>query len=202
MLVAVIGIFLFRQVVADGFQSLANSTFSAVDDGTNEGTVRPTAKTVSGAPGSKVAWKDLGVQGREFVAHATPAATMDEFSGDGDGPPPMDPIRVYVGLNSADYSEQRAALAVEELERTGAFDREVLVVATSTGTGWIDPDASEALELMYRGDSAIVSMQYSFLPSWISTLRRPATRRRRRAATSTTPCTPGGRSCPPTTGPS
>ena len=170
VLVAVIGIVLFRQVVSDGFQSLANSTFSAVDDGTNEGTVRPTATTVSGAPGSKVAWKDLGVQGREFVAHATPASTMDEFSGDGDGPPPMDPIRVYVGLNSADYSEQRAALAVEELDRTGAFDRQVLVVATSTGTGWIDPDASEALELMYRGDSAIVSMQYSFLPSWISTL--------------------------------
>jgi uncharacterized membrane protein len=42
------------------------------------------------------------------------------------------------------------------------------VVATSTGTGWIDPDASRALELMHGGDTAIVSMQYSFLPSWIS----------------------------------
>lgn len=170
IVVALIGLFLFRHVVSNGFQSLANSTFSAVDDGTNEGTVRPTSKLVSGAPGSKVAWKDLGVQGREFVAHATSTQKMDQVPGAGKQPAPVEPIRVYVGLKSADTSSARAQLAVEELERTGAFDRQILVVATSTGTGWIDPDASEALELMYRGDSAIVSMQYSFLPSWISTL--------------------------------
>ena len=41
-------------------------------------------------------------------------------------------------------------------------------MATSIGTGWIDPDASRALELMHGGNTAIVSMQCSFLPSWIS----------------------------------
>ena len=61
-------------------------------------------------------------------------------------------------------------IAVEPLRIAYRSTREVLVVATSTGTGWIDPDASEALEMMYQGDSAIVSMQYSYLPSWISTL--------------------------------
>jgi uncharacterized membrane protein len=45
-----------------------------------------------------------------------------------------------------------------------------LVVATATGTGWIDPDASRALEVVHRGDTAIVSMQYSYLPSWISSI--------------------------------
>jgi len=59
---------------------------------------------------------------------------------------------------------------VAELERTGGFDRSVLVVATSTGTGWIDPDAAEALEMLHHGDTAIASIQYSFLPSWISFL--------------------------------
>jgi uncharacterized membrane protein len=59
---------------------------------------------------------------------------------------------------------------VRELERTGAFTREVLVVYTATGTGWINPRASAAIEYLYRGDTAQVSMQYSYLPSWMSFL--------------------------------
>ncbi len=55
-----------------------------------------------------------------------------------------------------------------ELERAGAFDRSVLVVVTTTGTGWINAAAAESLELMYRGDTAIVATQYSYLPSWLS----------------------------------
>ncbi len=59
---------------------------------------------------------------------------------------------------------------MRELERTGAFDRTVLAVMTSTGTGWIDPQTADALEFLHNGDTAEVSMQYSFLPSWISFL--------------------------------
>ena len=47
----------------------------------------------------------------------------------------MEPIRVYVGLESADGTRDRVALAMAELERTNAFDRSVLVVNTTTGTG-------------------------------------------------------------------
>ena len=46
----------------------------------------------------------------------------------------------------------------------------VVAVATTTGTGWINEAEASALEYMYNGDSAIVSMQYSFLPSWLSFL--------------------------------
>ena len=80
------------------------------------------------------------------------------------------PIRVYVGLDAAASAEQRAALAVQELERTGAFERDVLGIFTATGTGWIDPKVADALEYLHRGDTAEVSMQYSFLPSWLSFL--------------------------------
>ena len=62
------------------------------------------------------------------------------------------------------------AVLLSELERTGAFDREVLVIAPTTGTGWINPIAAESVEMMYNGDTAIVGSQYSFLPSWISFL--------------------------------
>ena len=43
-------------------------------------------------------------------------------------------------------------------------------MATTTGTGWINEAEASALEYMYNGDTAIVSMQYSFLPSWLSFL--------------------------------
>ena len=74
------------------------------------------------------------------------------------------------GLDSADTAQGRAELAVRELERTGAFDREVLVVAAATGTGWLEPAAVNSVEYLHGGDTAIASIQYSFLPSWISFL--------------------------------
>jgi uncharacterized membrane protein len=62
------------------------------------------------------------------------------------------------------------AVLGSELERTGAFDRKVLVIIPTTGTGWVDPIAARAIETMYNGDTALVGVQYSYLPSWISFL--------------------------------
>ena len=82
----------------------------------------------------------------------------------------MDPIRVYVGLESSSDPEKRADLAVQELVKMGAFNRKVLAVGTTTGTGWIDENAADPLEYMFNGDTAIVATQYSYLPSWLSFL--------------------------------
>jgi uncharacterized membrane protein len=67
-------------------------------------------------------------------------------------------------------TEERARLAVDDLERAGGFDRAHLLVTTTTGTGWLDPGSMAAFEYVAGGDSAIVGLQYSFLPSWISYL--------------------------------
>jgi uncharacterized membrane protein len=167
VLVIVLTVFALRDVALDRFTQWADASFSVVDEGTNEGTVQPTASTVSGSPDSLADWDDLGVQGRDFVAQATSAEDLEAFA---EGEAPSEPVRVYAGLRSADDARARAALVVEELERTGGFDREVLVVVTSTGTGWVDPDAARSLELMHGGDTAIASMQYSYLPSWIASI--------------------------------
>jgi uncharacterized membrane protein len=82
----------------------------------------------------------------------------------------VEPIRVYVGLDSEPTLRGRADLLLQELQRTGAFDRKVLVVATTTGTGFLDPAAVDSVEYMHNGDTAISGVQYSFLPSWISLL--------------------------------
>jgi uncharacterized membrane protein len=170
ILVLLVSGYLVRDVAFDAFTSWADRTFSLVDEGTNEGTEQPTVATASGSPDSLVDWDDLGVQGRDFVAQSTTEADLQAFA-EASGGDPRDvvaPVRAYAGLRSADEVDERAELAVADLERAGGFDREILVVATSTGTGWIDPDAARAIELMHGGDTAIVSMQYSFLPSWIS----------------------------------
>jgi uncharacterized membrane protein len=72
---------------------------------------------------------------------------------------------VYVGLNSADSAEDRARLALEELMRAGGFERSVLLLATPTGTGWVDPAAQDTVEYLHRGDIASVAVQYSYLNS-------------------------------------
>ncbi|PQM44711.1 hypothetical protein C1Y40_05128 [Mycobacterium talmoniae] len=86
------------------------------------------------------------------------------------GQPAKEPIRVYAGLHSAATDADRMELLVNELDRTGAFHRKLLVLVPTTGTGWINPVAARSLEMLYNGDTATVGVQYSYLPSWISFL--------------------------------
>lgn len=156
--------------VMDRFAMWADTNFGALDTGTADGIEQPTSELVSGGPGSLVHFDDLGFQGRTFVGETPTVDDIREFD---DSVEPMQPIRAYVGLESAGTVEERVQLAVDELRRTGAFDRQVLVVATPTGTGWINPNAARTLEYMYHGDTAIVGVQYSFLPSWVASVVGP-----------------------------
>jgi len=153
-------------VVLDGFFTVTDNSFKAINDET-EPDVSPTEDPLrSGGPGSLVSWASLGKQGRNFVAGGPSVEQLRGFGGVG----AERSIRVYAGLDSAPTSRERAALAVAELQRTGGFDRKVLLVITTTGTGWVDQDGVDPLEYMYNGDSAMVGMQYSYLPSWLSFL--------------------------------
>jgi uncharacterized membrane protein len=166
-LVAVIAYILSVDVVERQLISFVDARFGAADTGTAAGVVAPSQPEYSGSPDSLVPWETLGLEGRNFVAGAPRAVEIDAFSGSGTA---RTPIRVYAGLDSAATLEQRAALVVLELDRTDAADRAAVVVVTTTGTGWVDPDAAAAVEYMYDGDTAIAAMQYSFLPSWIQFL--------------------------------
>ncbi|WP_396926145.1 alpha/beta hydrolase [Mycolicibacterium sp.] len=153
-------------VVIRGGMSFLNSTFASVNDEMDPDNPAPATPLRSGGPGSLVAWDTIGHQGRTFVAGGPTVEQLTKFN----GAPAVEPIRAYAGKNSADSIKAVAALAARELERTGGFKRKVIAVATTTGTGWINEAEASALEYMYNGDTAIVSMQYSFLPSWLSFL--------------------------------
>ncbi|WP_233808009.1 alpha/beta-hydrolase family protein [Paraburkholderia sp. HP33-1] len=163
LLIVVIGMALGRGVALPALTRFSNFVHAQRNEDTTEGTVAPESSAVSGSSGSFVAWDTLGRMGRDFVATVTTRRQLAMFHGTDAGL--VDPVRVYVGVRSADSLEQRAQLAVRELERAGGFDRKVLVVWVPTGTGWIVPNGSASLEQLYRGDTAIVAIQYSFLPS-------------------------------------
>ncbi|MGI9667219.1 MAG: alpha/beta-hydrolase family protein, partial [Acidimicrobiia bacterium] len=171
VLLIVLGTYAF--IASSGLAQFANARFAASDEATEAGVTQPTDSTSSGSPESLTEWDDLGYQGRTFAGTATSVDDLNSFNAN---PAEVEtPIRVYAGLESADTAEARAQLVVDELIRTGAADREVLVVVATTGTGWVDPVAAAAIEYMYNGDTAIAAMQYSFLPSWISFILDTAT---------------------------
>ncbi len=156
-------------VLLRAFFSAADELFAVRDALMEPEHPAPTDPLGTGSPESLVDWEALGRTGRKFVASGPTADQISAFT----GRPAMKPLRIYTGLNSAETMEARAELALQEMIRVGAFDRSVLVVAVPTGTGWMDPAASDTLEYLHDGDTATVAVQYSYLTSWISLLVEP-----------------------------
>ena len=171
VVVSVLLLFLVNGVLWTGALHLVNNAYSAANATIDPTLQRPTQAERSGSPASNETWESLGAAGREFVAGGPTLDQLRAFAAAGSAVDPATvevPVRVYAGLNPDGDLDATAANVVAELDRTHAWDRSILVVATTTGTGWIDPGISYSLELMHGGDSAIAAMQYSYLPSWIS----------------------------------
>lgn len=134
---------------------------------TAKGIVQPQVSERSGSPQSRSSWRAVGGQGRVFLGRGPSRADIEVVTGCS----AMEPIRVYAGMPEEGQSLQNTAdLVVEELHRTGAFDRAVILIATSTGSGWVDEWQVQPLEYLTRGNCATASMQYSFVPSSINFL--------------------------------
>ncbi len=155
-------------VGAWGLQAV-DAMFLEVDQLVDEDLPPPSDPAATGSRASLVSWGRLGRQGRHFVATGPTKDAIEAF-GHGEA---KRPIRVYVGLGGAATPRERAALAVAEMKRVGAFDRSVLVIATPTGTGWVDEAAVDTLEYLHGGDTAVVAQQYSYLTSYVSIFVEP-----------------------------
>lgn len=149
--------------------AVMDSAYAAIDATIQADLSPPEDPFKTGSTASLVDWQGIGHEGRNTVAAWPTAADIAALS----GAESKEPLRVYVGLNSADDPEARAEMALAELIRVGAFDRSLLVIVTPTGTGWVDQAGLAPLEILHRGDVASVSVQYSYLPSWLSLLVAP-----------------------------
>ena len=123
----------------------------------------------SGSAASRVKWDELGRMGRSYVSSGPDAQQISNFT----GRPAQNPLRVYVGLRSAETAKERAKLALQEMIRVGAFDRSLLLVTIPTGTGWVDEMGIDPVEYLHDGDITSVAVQYSYLASWLSLLVEP-----------------------------
>lgn len=131
---------------------------------------KPDSSFVSGSKTSLVSWRTLSVQGRRYVSGATTAADIKQVMGTRTA---QEPIRVFVGLDSAPSEQARVDKAIEELERTGAFQRQTIMLISPTGTGYVNYVAVESAEYMSHGNIASVALQYSKRPSPMSLDRVP-----------------------------
>jgi uncharacterized membrane protein len=165
-LLVVLTIAVLNGVVLKFAMRTMNNTFATTNNEMNPDSAPPKTPLRSGGPESLVSWESLGHQGRVFIEGGPKVDDLTKFN----GAAAAEPIRAYAGLNSADGITATAELAARELQRTGGLRRAVVAVATTTGTGWINEAEASALEYMYNGNTAIVTMQYSFLPSWLSFL--------------------------------
>jgi uncharacterized membrane protein len=127
--------------------------------------IAPPNPLLSGSYDSLVPFPTLSRAGRRFVWST---CTTDDIAATMGEPERATPIRAYVGLESAPTEQERVDLTIRELERTGAFDRSWLMVASPTGTGYVNYAAASIMEFLTRGDCATVAMQYSARPSPLS----------------------------------
>lgn len=160
---------LVKEVFIEVLRLFITNTFIKKNASTKDGDIQPQVSERSGSPDSTQPWESLGYHGRIFVSQSPSRAEIEEFT----GRPAKEPIRAYAGISSQTTQVRNvdfdalAASVVAELERTGAQDRKILVVVTTTGTGWVVEHSVAALEYLYGGDTAIAAMQYSVDPSWV-----------------------------------
>lgn len=126
----------------------------------------PASPLMSGSADSLSRFAEIGLQGRRYVTDVVTPGMIEDVLGE---PARAEPSRVYVGFNSIPlYGTGRAELALDELERTNAFDRPYLLLISPTGTGWVDQTVVEAAEFLARGDMATCSVQYGRFPSFLA----------------------------------
>jgi uncharacterized membrane protein len=125
----------------------------------------PSLETVSGGPGSVVDFASVGREGARFLGSSVPADIVREVMG---AAPEKAGVRVFVGYDSASTPEERVALALADLRRTGAYDRSTLLIGAPAGSGYANPTPVDVLEILLRGDTAAVAVGYGLLPSFLS----------------------------------
>lgn len=133
------------------------------------GRTQPWEPERSGSPWSLEPWYALGAEGRVFVAEGPRARDLAAVTGK-ELSEVQEPIRLYAGKVLGRSLQAQAELIIREMHRTGAFWRDHLVIFTPTGTGWVPPWSSQAVEFLTLGNCALVAMQYSDLPSPVTWL--------------------------------
>lgn len=127
-------------------------------------TTPPDDPYVTGGPGSPVPYDSLSREGCRFVNWRVSAQEIREAG----AASAQEPVRVFIGVESAPGITERVELAMAELDRLDAWSKSYLLAVSPAGTGYANSVPVEALEFLSDGDCASVSVQYGLLPSMFS----------------------------------
>lgn len=127
-------------------------------------TQAPDDPYITGGPGSLIPYDTLSREGRRFVNWRV---TAQELAAAG-GTEVQEPVRVFVGVQSAAGITERVDLALAELDRLDAWSKDYILAVSPAGTGYANSVPVEALEFLTNGNCASVSVQYGLLPSMFS----------------------------------
>ena len=170
VLVGVAGIAAVKAVaghsIASSLLGRLEQTSRALDPGFS---TPPASSYVTGSVASAVPLALMGREGARYVGQVSTADDVLAVTGEA---MLADPIRVFIGVESAPTIAERVRLAMDELRRTGAFDRKYLLIQSPAGTGYANSSPVDVLEILSRGDSAAVAIGYGLLPSFLSLGRR------------------------------
>lgn len=169
LVVGVLAATIGEGVVARGLLYAADRFYGDFDRLAASQAPAPVDPLRSGSVASLIDWDTIGLDARIYVQSGPTVEEIAAFT----GRTAVEPLRVYVGLRSAETPEARAELALREMDRVGAFGRSILVLVMPVGTGWVEPAAIDTLEFLHGGDVASVAVQYSYLTSWLSLVSEP-----------------------------
>jgi uncharacterized membrane protein len=155
------------QVVIRGLLLAAREQADAVNAATPAGVFAPASPMRSGSLNSLVSWDSVGADGKTFLSSGPNAARISVVTRNDQA---MEPIRLFASVDKVRNLENTKNLVLAEMDRTKAWDRSAILVITSTSTGFVNEWAAESFEYLLHGDSAIVTMQYSTLPSALGLL--------------------------------
>jgi uncharacterized membrane protein len=155
------------QVIIRGFLVAATSQADELNAVTPSRAFVPMSSLRSGGPGSLVPWDSLGADAKSFVFSGPSRERIRSVTGDQGA---LDPIRIDAAGNKQRDLAAAKDLILAEMDRTHAFERKAVLVLTSTSTGFTNEWAAESFEYLMRGNTAIITMQYSALPSALGLL--------------------------------
>lgn len=129
------------------------------------GSTMPWEPERSGSPWSYEPWTAVGLQGRSFLSSGPRA---DDIKAAMDCERAHEPIRIYAGLVPGRSIRNAARQVIAEMERTGAFWRNTIVIQMPAGSGWLNNWSTCSYEFLTRGNCATVTLQYDVLASVFS----------------------------------
>ena len=127
--------------------------------------IPPSIPEVTGCPESGLDWMKQTREGARWLSATVEPATIKAVMGFKEA---RQPIRVYGSLDVAEDPHERAAILLQEIDRTKALERAHFALFSPTGSGYVNYVATETFEFLTGGDCASAAIQYSVLPSSFS----------------------------------